>query len=104
MLTIILNCIFESGNNSSWEVMERKANKIEAMSRSNVFQLKCGNLEKFDNSKTIKEIFSGTCEQLFNYVCNLKKDDHQNNHEFITLAFIIMAVGSRKLIWEKIIC
>ncbi|CAG8520399.1 16181_t:CDS:2 [Funneliformis caledonium] len=92
------------GNNSSWEVMERKAYKVEAMSRRDVLQLKCNNLEKFNHGKTMREIFNGAREQLLNYVRNLKKDDHQNNFEFITSAFVVMAVGSRKLIWEKISC
>ena len=82
--------------------MERRANKIDAMSRSDILQLKCGNSEQFDNGKTIREIFIDACKQLLNYVYNLEKDDRQNHHEFITSAFVVMAVGSRKLVWKKI--
>ena len=45
--------------------MERRANKVEAMSRRDMLQLKCGNAEKF---KTIKEIFIGTCKQLITVI------------------------------------
>ncbi|CAI2197818.1 6687_t:CDS:2, partial [Funneliformis geosporum] len=90
------------GINSNWDVMERKANNVETMSRKDVLQLKCNNSEKFDNGKTMREIFNGACEQLLNYVSNLKDDDRQNHREFITLAFVVMAVGSRKLLWKKL--
>ncbi|GBB99120.1 hypothetical protein RclHR1_03420003 [Rhizophagus clarus] len=83
------------GNNSDWDVMEQKAKKVETMSISDVRQLKCSNAEQFDKGKTIGVIFNDACKQLFNYVCNLK-DDYQ------TSAFVVMSVGSRRLIWEKI--
>ncbi|CAI2193233.1 10471_t:CDS:10, partial [Funneliformis geosporum] len=84
------------GKDSNWEVMERRANKVDKMSRRDVLQLKCGNAEKFDNGKTIKKIFNGAREQLLKYVHNLKEDDRQNHREFITSAFVVMAVFSQQ--------
>ncbi|CAB4414967.1 unnamed protein product [Rhizophagus irregularis] len=84
-----------SGSNNNWEVMEQRAKKVEAMSISDVHQLKCGNAERFDKGKTIEDIFNDARKQLLNYVHNLKDDFH-------TSAFVVMSVGSRRLIWEKI--
>ncbi|GBB89570.1 hypothetical protein RclHR1_01630008 [Rhizophagus clarus] len=83
------------GSNSNWEIMEQKAKKVETMSISDLRQLKCGNAEQFDKGKTIENIFDDACKQLLNYVHNLKDDYHIS-------AFVVMSVGSRRLIWEKI--
>ena len=75
--------------------MEKRANKVETMSINDVRQLKCGNVERFDKGKTIEGIFDDARKQLLNYVNNLKDD-------YDTSAFVVMTVGSRRLIWEKI--
>ncbi|CAG8586634.1 20826_t:CDS:2 [Rhizophagus irregularis] len=85
-----------SGNNCNWEVMEQRAQKVETMSISDVRRLKCGNAERFDKGKTIEDIFSDARKQLLNYIHNLK------DNSFHTSAFIVMSVGSRRLIWEKV--
>ncbi|CAG8474026.1 18205_t:CDS:1, partial [Racocetra fulgida] len=59
-------------------------------------QLKCSISKKFDKGKTIQTIFDEAGRQLLNYVNNLKDDNYE------TSAFVVMSVGSRKLIWEKI--
>jgi flagellar motor switch protein FliM len=76
--------------------MEQRAQKVETMSISDVRRLKCGNAERFDKGKTIEDIFSDARKQLLNYIHNLK------DNSFHTSAFIVMSVGSRRLIWEKI--
>ncbi|CAG8492947.1 20731_t:CDS:2 [Racocetra persica] len=85
-----------NGNNNKWEILEEKAKKIEKMSENEIRQLKCSNSEKFDKGKTIQTIFNEACQQLLNYVNNLRDDNYQ------TSAFVVMSVGSRKLIWEKV--
>ncbi|CAG8696728.1 15029_t:CDS:2 [Funneliformis caledonium] len=90
------------GDNSDWEVMEKRADKVETMSASDVRQLKCGNAERFEIGKTMEDILNDGCEQLIKYVLNLEEDDRQNHREFATSAFVVMTVGSRKLIWEKL--
>jgi hypothetical protein len=77
--------------------MERRAKKVETMSINNVRNLKCGNAEKFDKGKTVEYIFNDARKQLRNYVQNLK-----DSHLYTTSAFVVMSVGSRRLIWEKI--
>ncbi|CAG8649949.1 9067_t:CDS:2 [Gigaspora rosea] len=82
--------------NNNWETMEEKAKKVEKMSKNEIRQPKCGNSEKFDKGKTIQTIFDEAGRQLLNYVNNLKDDNYE------TSAFVVMSVGSRKLIWEKV--
>ncbi|RIB13851.1 hypothetical protein C2G38_2040649 [Gigaspora rosea] len=84
------------GCNNNWETMEEKAKKVEKMSKNEIRQPKCGNSEKFDKGKTIQTIFDEAGRQLLNYVNNLKDDNYE------TSAFVVMSVGSRKLIWEKV--
>jgi hypothetical protein len=80
---VIKLLLTKSGSNNNWEVMEQRAKKVEAMSISDVCQLKCGNAERFDKGKTIEDIFNDARKQLLNYVHNLKDDFH-------TSAFVVM--------------
>lgn len=94
--------IFGSGDNCNWEVMEARADKVEKMTKDDVLQLRCGNAEKYDKGKTIKEVFDNGRQQLLEYVHNLRKNDNQNHCKFATTGFVLMTVGSRKLLWEKV--
>ena len=101
---LFLNCtiIIKSGDCRDWDMLEAKAKKVENMSKEDVCQLKCNAIEQHDKDKTMKQIFNDGHQQLLEYVHNLKEKDHQNRHEFSTSAFVVLTVGSRKLLWEKI--
>ncbi|RHZ82143.1 hypothetical protein Glove_114g107 [Diversispora epigaea] len=90
------------GCNRNCDVMESRVNKVEAMSECDLRQLKCGNGEQFDKSKTMEQILNDGREQLLVYVHNLNEQDIRNHYEFVTSVFVVLTVGSRKFLWNKV--
>ncbi|KAF0533854.1 hypothetical protein F8M41_010419 [Gigaspora margarita] len=84
------------GSTESWEVLEEKAKKVRMMPIEDLRQLKCGNLEKYDEDKSVQDILNNGQEQVLNYVRNL--DDKNDYHISV---FVVMSVGSRKVVWDK---
>ncbi|KAF0550447.1 hypothetical protein F8M41_024424 [Gigaspora margarita] len=80
----------------SWEVLEEKAKKVRMIPIEDLRQLKCSNLEKYDKDKSVQDILNNGREQVLNYVRNL--DDKNDYH---TSAFVVMSVGSRRVVWDK---
>ncbi|CAB4477908.1 unnamed protein product [Rhizophagus irregularis] len=62
-LFLIKLLLTKSGSNNNWKVMEQRVKKVEAMSISDVHQLKCGNAERFDKGMTIEDIFNDARKQ-----------------------------------------
>jgi len=91
------HCFIEGGN--TWEDMDAKADEIEAMSIEELFQLKCGGIDKTpDQGKTVQQIFEAAVKQLMSYVKGLQTQEN----EFDTIAFVVLTVGSRRFIYDKI--
>ena len=82
--------------------MEAKAAKVEAMSEEELLELKTGGGEKYDQDKTMQQILEDAAEQLKEFVQGLKYQDQQQQIEFATSAFVVLAVGSRRFIWRRI--
>ncbi|CAG8773788.1 23500_t:CDS:2, partial [Gigaspora margarita] len=76
------------GSTKSWEVLEEKAKKVRMMPIEDLRQLKCGNLEKYDEDKSVQDNLNNGREQVLNYVRNL--DDKNDYHISV---FVVMSVG-----------
>jgi hypothetical protein len=90
------------GEGCSWDVMDAKANHVEKMSIKKLLKLKCGALEKYDKGKTVQQILDEAVKQLEDYMNGLQKRDKQQKKAFDTVAFVVLTVGSRKLLWKRV--
>jgi len=79
--------------------MEAKAAAVEAMPTKQVLELECGNQERFEAGKPMQKILDDATEQLRGYVQGLER---QEPGKFDTSAFVVLTVGSRKLIWGRV--
>ena len=100
MYYIFTSCLLTIGKSgkTKWEEYEAKAAVVEAMSTDEVLKLKCSDNNKFKSGKTMQELFDDATEQVKKYIQGLEEDQGQ----FDTLAFVVLAVGSRKLIWRRV--
>jgi len=69
------------------------------MDQAALLQLKTSEGEKFDKSKTMQQILDDAAVQLKGYLKDLKEVDQKN---FTISAFVVLSVGSRRLLWEKV--
>ncbi|KAF9085347.1 hypothetical protein BGX27_003489, partial [Mortierella sp. AM989] len=88
---------------SSWEQMENKAKKVEAMSEKDLLALTCGGSDcTSDKGKSIGQILEGAKSQLRNYLENLEVNDILDQNELETVAFVVMTVGSRRFLIRNV--
>jgi hypothetical protein len=83
--------------------METRAAAVEAMSEKEVLELKCGVMEKNDYGRTMQQILDGAVTKLEEYVQGLWRRDKQQKKKFDIFAFVVLTVGSRKLVWKRFI-
>jgi len=76
--------------------MEEKAREIEALSEEELRRLKCNKMDRFEPGKTMQSILDDAVGQLKNYIDNIKED-------YEISAFVIFTIGSRRLLWARVI-
>ncbi|KAF9201189.1 hypothetical protein BGZ49_008578 [Haplosporangium sp. Z 27] len=85
----------------SWEALEMKAKDIEILMDEELLDVKCADSTN-DNGKSMRQILKEAEVQLKEYMRGLVARDPQDGEEFETTGFVVLTVGSRRFLYNKV--
>ncbi|KAF8971988.1 hypothetical protein BGZ46_010181 [Entomortierella lignicola] len=85
----------------SWEALEMKAKDIEVLMDEELLDVKCADSTN-DNGKSMRQILKEAEVQLKEYMRGLVVRDPQGGEEFETTGFVVLTVGSRRFLYNKV--